>query len=416
MNFRKFVILCAWLSLLAASAVSAQSIVGAWSGGDTTKEGSGVMVFFANGSFYYIENVPRSEAPYGVPGYERGTYAWNAATGALALHVLQDNNKPNTGIDGADGVPGITATISGSTLTISVPGGGSIVGTRVTGASPIVGAWSYGDAHIADRSAVVVFLPNGVYFMAQDGDSTPATGDPSGHDGIEIGTYSWDSATGTMTSSRTPAPPYIDTNGEWGLSNITAASTIKVSADSASLVVFDGVETTSLVRADTTVTVVEYHHASFDHYFITPVAGEIALLDAKVPPFQDWSRTGHFFNAYVNAGAPAGSVAICRFFNDHFAPKSSHFYALRGFGCEATLAKFPDWGLEDDKLFNTMLPDATSGACPAGTIPVYRLYNNGMGNAPNHRFVTELAEQQKMVSQGWVAEGAGIGVGMCVPG
>jgi Repeat of unknown function (DUF5648) len=117
----------------------------------------------------------------------------------------------------------------------------------------------------------------------------------------------------------------------------------------------------------------------------------------------------------VNAGAPAGSVAICRFFNDHFAPKSSHFYALRGFGCEATLATFPDWKLEDDKLFNTMLPDAASGACPAGTIPVYRLYNNGMGNAPNHRFVTELAERQKMVTQGWVAEGAGTGVGMCVP-
>ena len=165
-----------------------------------------------------------------------------------------------------------------------------------------------------------------------------------------------------------------------------------------------------------TVNVVEYHHAAFDHYFITPVAAEIALLDAHAPPFQDWSRTGFSFNAYVNAGAPAGSVAICRFFNDHFAPKSSHFYAAHGFGCEATIAQFPDWGLEDDKLFNTMLPDATTGDCPAGTIPVYRMYNQGMGGAPNHRFVTSLAERQKMLDQGFVAEGAGpIGVGMCVP-
>ncbi len=54
---------------------------------------------------------------------------------------------------------------------------------------------------------------------------------------------------------------------------------------------------------------------------------EIALLDAHAPPFQDWSRTGFSFKAYVNAGAPTGSNAICRFFNDHFAPKSSHFYA-----------------------------------------------------------------------------------------
>ena len=165
----------------------------------------------------------------------------------------------------------------------------------------------------------------------------------------------------------------------------------------------------------TTVTVVEYHHATFDHYFITPVAAEVALLDARAPPFQDWSRTGFSFNAYVNATAPAGSAAICRFFNSTFAPKSSHFYAAHGFGCETTIAVFPDWGLEDDKLFNTMLPDGT-GACPAGTIPVYRLYNQGMGSAPNHRFVTSLVERQAMLDRGFVAEGNGIGVGMCAPG
>jgi hypothetical protein len=173
--------------------------------------------------------------------------------------------------------------------------------------------------------------------------------------------------------------------------------------------------TASVAAGPPTVTVVEYHNAVFDHYFITPKPDEITLLDAHAPPFQDWARTGFSFNAYVNAGAPSGSVAICRFFNDHFAPKSSHFYAAHGFGCEATIAQFPDWREEDDQLFNTMLPDAT-GACPGGTIPVYRLYNDGRGGAPNHRFVTSLAERQKMLDQGFVAEGAGIGVGMCVPG
>jgi YVTN family beta-propeller protein len=161
--------------------------------------------------------------------------------------------------------------------------------------------------------------------------------------------------------------------------------------------------------------VIEYHHAGFDHYFITPKPAEIALLDARAPPFQEWSRTGYAFNVYAPATAPAGSVAICRFFNDSFAPKSSHFYAAHGFGCEDTLTYFPDWRLEDDRLFNAMLPDSVSGACPAGTVPVYRMYNNGMGNAPNHRFVTSFAERQNMIGAGWVAEGAGIGVGMCVP-
>jgi hypothetical protein len=172
--------------------------------------------------------------------------------------------------------------------------------------------------------------------------------------------------------------------------------------------------TASVVAPPSLLTAVEYHHAVFDHYFITPKANEIDLLDAHAPPFQDWSRTGFTFNVYVNATAPAGSVAICRFFNDHFAPKSSHFYGPRGGSCDVTLVMFPDWGLEDDKLFNAMLSDMT-GACPAGTIPVYRLYNNGMGGAPNHRFVTSLAERQNMVNQGWVPEGNGIGVETCVP-
>jgi hypothetical protein len=159
---------------------------------------------------------------------------------------------------------------------------------------------------------------------------------------------------------------------------------------------------------------VEYHHAAFDHYFMTPVAAEIAALDAKTPPFQDWSRTGFAFNAYVNATAPAQSVAICRFFNDRFAPKSSHFYAPHGLGCEDMITKFPDWTLEDDKLFNAMLPDA-AGTCPLGMTPVYRLYNSGMGGAPNHRFVTNLSERQNMLDKGYVPEGSGIGIGMCVP-
>jgi YVTN family beta-propeller protein len=162
-------------------------------------------------------------------------------------------------------------------------------------------------------------------------------------------------------------------------------------------------------------TAVEYYHARFDHYFITPLAREMALLDAHTPPFQEWSRTGHSFNVFEPATASTGSVAICRFFNEHYWPKSSHFYAPHGYGCESTLVMFPDWQLEDDKLFNAMLPIATTGICPTGTIPVYRFFNNGMGNAPNHRFVTSFVERQRMLDQGWVAEGAGIGVGMCAP-
>ena len=160
---------------------------------------------------------------------------------------------------------------------------------------------------------------------------------------------------------------------------------------------------------------IEYYNASFDHYFITPDLTEISLLDAHAPPFQEWSRTGFSFNTYVNFTAPAGSVAICRFFNSSFVPKSSHFYAAHGFGCEDTLRLFPGWGLEDDKSFNTMLPDAM-GTCPAETIPVYRFYNNGIGGAPNHRYATESSVRDEMLLKGWIPEGAGnLGVIMCAP-
>lgn len=162
------------------------------------------------------------------------------------------------------------------------------------------------------------------------------------------------------------------------------------------------------------VTVVEYYHSGFEHHFVTSGADEIAKLDARMPPFELWSRTGRTFRAYENSAARAGSVGICRFFNVSFAPKSSHFYAPHGLGCEDTVARFPDWQLEDDMSFAAMLPDA-NGDCPADTAPVYRLYNNGRGGAPNHRFVTSLADRQAMLEMGYVPEGTGIGVGMCVP-
>ena len=226
--------------LLAASQASAQSIVGAWTSGSTTVEGASTVVFFPNGFYIQIQNAKASEAPHGVDGFERGTYSWNAQSGALTINTIQDLNG-DTGLSNISGVPGITFVVSGDTATITVPGSSAISGTRVTGASPIVGAW--GGANAApDDSGVLVFLPNGVYFMADDGDSIS---DPSGHDGIEHGTYSWNAATGVITSATTPAP-YVDTNGKWGLSD--SHGTIRISPDLLTLTIADGTDTFVLPR------------------------------------------------------------------------------------------------------------------------------------------------------------------------
>ncbi|HEV8503540.1 MAG TPA: choice-of-anchor D domain-containing protein [Casimicrobiaceae bacterium] len=162
------------------------------------------------------------------------------------------------------------------------------------------------------------------------------------------------------------------------------------------------------------VTIVEYRNAALDHYFITSLADEIALCDAGQSPCTGWVRTGESFNAYADTGDAAGAVGVCRFFNDSYAHSSSHFYALHGLGCEDTLAKFPDWKLESGDVFAMGAPD-TAGACVNGTTPVFRLYNNGAGGAPAHRFTVDPAIRAQMIEAGWTPEGYGIGVAFCAP-
>jgi hypothetical protein len=157
-----------------------------------------------------------------------------------------------------------------------------------------------------------------------------------------------------------------------------------------------------------TLLAVEYYNASYGFYFVTASPAEIADLDSGRTP--GWLRTGETFDVYASAGS--GLVAVCRFYGV-FGAKSSHFYAPRGLGCEALLPTNPVWQYEGD-VFYTFLPDA-SGACPDGNVPVYRLYNDGQGGAPNHRFTTSAAIQAQMTAEGWIAEGAGTGVGWCSP-
>ncbi len=152
----------------------------------------------------------------------------------------------------------------------------------------------------------------------------------------------------------------------------------------------------------------EYFNAGFGHYFVTALPEEVIKLDVGF--FEGWSRTGQQFNIYRQGGT--GRVGVCRFFTIAFPPSSSHFYAARGFGCEATQAN-PDWQYEGE-VFYMPLP-AVNGTCPMGHVPVYRLYNDGQGGAPNHRFTTSLATRTEMLARGFIAEGAGIGVGMCSP-
>jgi glucose/arabinose dehydrogenase len=155
--------------------------------------------------------------------------------------------------------------------------------------------------------------------------------------------------------------------------------------------------------------VIEYYHAGFNHYFMTVMPDEITKLDNGT--FEGWRRTGLSFNP-----SPAGSAdatTVCRFFSTAFGLKSSHFYTSNPTEC-AIVKTNPDWRFEGE-VFNMTSPIAGTGDCQSGLQPLYRMYNNGEGGAPNHRYTTDLAVRESMRALGWIAEGDGIGVVGCVP-
>ena len=159
-----------------------------------------------------------------------------------------------------------------------------------------------------------------------------------------------------------------------------------------------------------TQTAVEYYYADWNFYFVTSDPNEIAALDGGA--FGGlWKRTGQTFNVW---SAPTnGALPACRFFSVIFAPKSSHFYTPYAAEC-ASLKAGNAWQYEGI-AFYVLLPDA-NGNCPPGTTILFRLYNNGTGGAPNHRFTTSLTTFNQMQTLGWMFEGDGrTGAYACVP-
>ncbi len=153
--------------------------------------------------------------------------------------------------------------------------------------------------------------------------------------------------------------------------------------------------------ADTAIAT-EFYHEGFDHYFHTADETEARLLRDGLFG-DDWHRTFEFWRVWSAPGP--GRAAVCRFFSASYAPKSSHFYTPYPAEC-ASLQAAGVWQIESTAVFYLTLPDST-GACPAGTAPLYRVYNDGMGEAPNHRYTASRALRDQMVLQHCTAEGSG---------
>ena len=211
----------AWASCLLLPLLSAQGagLVGSWYLEDAN--GPAVITFLANGEFVMLQDGDDSDDS-GQDGMERGTYQWDAGTGAFASQVLIDTNGEWGLSHGIAGVPGVSAVVADDELTLTIPSEGAVVLSRIVPVetNSLVGTWWAPDAGEAGGLAVITLLADGSYFFAQDGDSAE---DPSGQDGIERGAYSWNPDTGAFSATVS-----LDTNGEWGLSHPGSAPSLEM--------------------------------------------------------------------------------------------------------------------------------------------------------------------------------------------
>jgi hypothetical protein len=151
----------------------------------------------------------------------------------------------------------------------------------------------------------------------------------------------------------------------------------------------------------TPVTAVEFYHAGLDHYFISALAGDIDALDTG--RIAGWVRTGQSFAVFPTQAASGGSAqAVCRII---IPPPhgDSHFFGRSAQECSETLSKFPFMSQETPSAFFIALPAA--GVCPAGTVPVYRVFDNRAD--ANHRYMTSRTLRDQMERMGWDVEGDG---------
>lgn len=163
------------------------------------------------------------------------------------------------------------------------------------------------------------------------------------------------------------------------------------------------------------VTAVEFYNASLRHYFISNLQPDIDALDSG--RIAGWARTGLSFYTFANPGP--GLNPVCRFY---IPPQhgDSHFFSADPAECARIQNRIgfdPNYSgyiLETSAAFYISLPDPVSGACPANTTPVYRLWNARADS--NHRYTTDPAVKAQMQAIGYVAEGYGPNaVAMCAP-
>ena len=222
-------------------------------------------------------------------------------------------------------------------------------------------------------------------------------------------------ANGTTTSLTFSAKPVSDNvnegtetiilavaagNGNYlGVGNSASASISDVGAPAATVVEY----------LDT----LDFPNSPGGHYFYSSDPAEQAAVDAGGAG--KFFRTGRTFKT-------GGTAPVCRFYGSIIPGPNSHFFTVSPAECNAlkgaqrtpTPIDAQQWNYERIE-YNTTPPVIVNGqlACPAGTVPLYRAYNNAFTPAgvknpwdSNHRFTPVRADIDALVATfGWRDEG-----------
>lgn len=151
-----------------------------------------------------------------------------------------------------------------------------------------------------------------------------------------------------------------------------------------------------------TAEVIEFYNARLDRYFISQAVDEIAALDSGL--IEGWSRTGQQFLAYLPGQSDWRGYYVSRFYR---AATTAHVFTELAFEKGYLLFGSDSffWQTETSDAFELPIPNIASGACPAGTISLYRLWDGRADS--DHRYTTDRNIRQQMIDRGFIPEGYG---------
>ena len=157
-----------------------------------------------------------------------------------------------------------------------------------------------------------------------------------------------------------------------------------------------GVVESFRLTADTgaTAPVVEYYHAAFDHYFVT----EHRRRDRQARQRHVRRVDAHRRVVQRRTRRRSPAARTCAGSSARRSRRRARTSTRPTWRSAAWSSRIPT-GSSRRSCSPCCPPDA-QGACPAGTTAVYRMYNNGQGAAPNHRYTTSLVDARGDAREG----------------